>query len=468
MDWFAEMPPELRVMIMGLISSHSTILRLIRASPTMLTQYIISKPSLLHDFLEDLDVSHYGSRDILQDALGIIHLEDCQFDRESASYYAGQWSLKRIPDPFREQDHTTILKLCRLFARIGMFIEDYINKASASAPPAAYLRLPQLAHVGHVDIARITLDDLNRSEKCRLFRAFVKYDISCRIHSPQLENLIESGQYTRIAQSSQVHPGSWDHEALHCVYEYLKGAYGSFFALCADSWRQEASELQKGRPLLYPDNLYFSADAHFADIIWPSQYRNAASYLPYLGFDLLAQLSTLVGRKQQTDEQLRSWFRSLSSEWTMTHWLLPDHFLIHDHGLGLEACDPKEGHRHQLLQRLSRDYFLQVKIYRQRAWAFFDDSRLFPDPATHFPTTDGIEEQQHAVRLQFCSCSIEVNRRRRRSRKWQDYWAGRSLDKPKDYCGDSEEQAKIEDDYGLVIPPFFNDPATEKLAAFWR
>ncbi|KAH6979260.1 hypothetical protein EDB82DRAFT_248622 [Fusarium venenatum] len=82
-------------------------------------------------------------------------------------------------------------------------------------------------------------------------------------------------------------------------------------------------------------------------------------------------------------------------------------------------------------------HVFQVRMYRQRAWGFFDDHRLYSNIASHFPSLYQnfkiiSSEVEFSIRLE-CKFGNDVSaeydnrqereRHRRRSQHWQDYWA---------------------------------------------
>ncbi|KAF4971611.1 hypothetical protein FSARC_1610 [Fusarium sarcochroum] len=321
MDPFNGLSPEIRIMILGQIASHANASRLIRASPIMHSQYTSSKSSPLHVFLTNMAGTGNDYHDILQDALGIIYLNDSWNDKQLIPYCARQWTMKNFPSPFLRADTNTIATLRRLSARICQHVEDYINKATSPFPPAAYLGIPQTSCIGGIVAKRLTVDDLTWTELYRFFRAFIKYEILCKIHHPRIERSMDRGQYRNLSRDSTLGLSSLDYESLHCVNAYIQAVYDGLFAGCSNTWSREVyetsstpSKKRRGKSLLYPDKLHFSSHTFFDELPLPYGYGNISTNLSHLGLNLLTHLLRPAFRKEQKNEILRTWLYSVSAE----------------------------------------------------------------------------------------------------------------------------------------------------------
>ncbi|KAF4962445.1 hypothetical protein FSARC_9474 [Fusarium sarcochroum] len=417
MDCFATLPPEIRAVILAQFSSATTISRLIRASPAMLAEYTASKTGIIPDSLANLlcgDQYH----DILQDALAIIHLDltSTSPDNHLIAYRVEQWAKKKSPNPFRQDDQVTVINLYWLFTRLGAFVEDYLSKATTSCPAQAYLHLPKIAHPSsglhykqNPGFKHVTLDDITCTERHRLLRAFTKYEVLCKIHDPRVEGIINHDQHATLTGGSLSSLDEWEKESLRCVNEYVRGVYGGLFAMCAAprallDTSSMTPQLKKRRKRLYPDNLYFDAQEYLTDMSLSIAWRqvNLADGLPYLGFDLLTHL--LVHSDQNRHTDMRGWLRSVTREWRIQNWPRSYHSLrdlLRERLLIFAMPDDLNGRSNT--RWMNPDTFLQRKIYRQRAWVFFDDARLFPDGGNlnHFPTMDDLEEEFEAAPMNY-------------------------------------------------------------------
>jgi hypothetical protein len=220
-----------------------------------------------------------------------------------------------------------------------------------------------------------------------------------------------------------------------------------------------------------------------------------ADILPCLGFDLLTHLLVSFNKDDRYDQYLKAWLSAFTEEldpysgpWAFGRQFFSryDDAVAHDsaiflRGLRQESCRNRlaifqlnEGVPWKWCFRGDRDpwahqhyqHELQLMMYRQRAWGFFDDARLYPDMAKHFPTMDDLDEQD-LVTFRFMGGSEE--RIRRRSQSWQDWYSGRCIERPlnKERQEPPEEAELVEDNYD-PLPRFFEKPSSGKIATFWR
>ncbi|CAG1960334.1 unnamed protein product [Fusarium graminearum] len=114
MDSFSRLPPEIRRNIIVQVESYSTILKLIRASPTMLWQYTTDRHGIAREILKPilaLDVA--GT--ILQDALIVAHT--CNNDTAAGTGNNLGGLLERdLPDPVAKKDRDMTMKLYRVIS----------------------------------------------------------------------------------------------------------------------------------------------------------------------------------------------------------------------------------------------------------------------------------------------------------------------------------------------------------------
>ncbi|CEF71879.1 hypothetical protein FGSG_11661 [Fusarium graminearum PH-1] len=107
----------------------------------------------------------------------------------------------------------------------------------------------------------------------------------------------------------------------------------------------------------------------------------------------------------------------------------------------------------------------QLRIFRQRAWIFCDNTRLYPPVDMHFPSTGTLAKQSFlAMNLGSSECNVPS---RRRSPEWQDYWAGRTLESPSVYDEEVDEE-ELPWSSPVHIPSFYDSPHSQGLSTFWR
>ncbi|RSL53141.1 hypothetical protein CEP54_010548 [Fusarium duplospermum] len=365
MDFFAQLPPEIRIRIMGQMSSKSAISRIIQASPAMLAQWIQSRKTIVRAVLINLvggDI--YG--DILHDALAIIHMPPIDSSSTgSIINHVGLWLTKTLSDPFEQNDSKTLDTLYRLFSRLAVFIEDFMTKATAPFPPRAYLCLPRMTSLDgelyfrdqSIDARHVELDDLTCSERNRFLRAFVRYELLCKLYAPRLWKILEPSEYGDQVKQSHSDLHIWEYEMVHCVREYARSIYVAMFANFTDSWlpnSQTASGSEK--KFLYPDTYWTNPNVFFANLDLPRSCYHSASL-------------------------------------------------------------------------------------------------------------DELSEQDRLVKLKFRY--PEGEQQRRRSQKWQDFFAGRKSDDDFEWQDDDDKFERVAGER-IVIPRLFERPVTERMIPFWR
>ncbi|KAJ4012360.1 hypothetical protein NW752_008034 [Fusarium irregulare] len=495
MDPFQKLPVEITLSIMEDIYSHTTIWQLIQASPTMLGRYLANKPALLRIFIKKL--IHTGNNDdLLQDAMGILGFDATKTDDQAMSLHFDRYLAKELPNPLdvpeSERDHATITNLHRLFSRLGLFIEDYMGKATAPDPVMEYLRHPPEITYTNTK-KRVDLDDLSPLERYRLFRAFLKYEMLCKICDPRLFGLMDAGQWNKKSRLSWLHMDSRLYESVHCVNEYIKASFGGLFARLA--WAQkrhptDSFEYSKTRGLLYPDNVTVSPICYFRDLLRRTSDYELERWTNCRGLDILTHLLTHMGKGPYDNPTLLHWFCSIAEEYYAYDY--GEHvwgdFLYREWQLLSNESEPRGGLSLLLLSRVSGDEnpedraedaasFADVsfthfghdemRLYRQRAWMFCDSAKFYPPIDLHFPARkvlDGYMEEAHRQTMEFG----RDERDRRRSVDWQDYFTGRTFGKPPPSFGRVlVRQTFPKNDVGY-IPPFFNSSAQGELSTFWR
>jgi hypothetical protein len=346
----------------------------------------------------------------------------------------------------------------------------------------------------------MALSDMEKATRRHLLQAFIRFELRCKVYNPLVWSHLEGTKYADIINKSNEKLSLHDYEELYCVFEHLKGLYGAIFAHCdQDSWfpersvskiivpddrpRNEEDELLSARDygLLFPDDLYFDMDIH-ANEPWLDLL--GYEILPCLGLDSLSSILRSPELNNTKGCRIKHWVCGLARQ-ANSSWILNRHFAQH-HDLYVTRT-----RLHQWLERMESwndltrpiGYMtdirpkididqetqqlyiqnLQSAIYRQRAWIFFTDSS---DHQPCLPSWDNIAAQQELVSDVL---GLEHHRRRRRSQKWQSYWAGQSLDSP--FEADASPDQGEEDSGGLnhgdfvlpAIPRFFEKPWRDEM-----
>ncbi|KAF5017806.1 hypothetical protein F66182_10246 [Fusarium sp. NRRL 66182] len=149
MDFFSRLPHLVRTKVFIRVESETNILRLIRASPSMLWHYVDNRQSIEKAILENiLAVDTTGS--ILQDALTIYNFStlDEGPSLSETRHLMQHWTAQDWPNPLAQRDTVLISQLYRLISRVIGFIEDYLSKSLDPFPPLAYAALPDRHEAG--------------------------------------------------------------------------------------------------------------------------------------------------------------------------------------------------------------------------------------------------------------------------------------------------------------------------------
>ncbi|KAF5605665.1 hypothetical protein FPCIR_357 [Fusarium pseudocircinatum] len=491
MDCFSKLPPELRIRIFSQFTSTSTIFRLVQASPIMLSQYRASKTTIRRQYVVNL-LAGDRHEDLLQDALGLLHLElsDKRPDNHVLKYIIMQWNAKSLPNPFEEKDQATIAKLYKLFSSMSMFVEDYISKATSSNPPQAYLCLPQIddpnkgLYYKELSFSprQVTLDDLTSSECHSLIRAFIRYDMFCKIHAPKVALLTDDNEYSAISKKAFEELTNCECEALSCVFDYVIDVYGALFAASTRYSTRHASSTLQDTPanparLLYPDNLYFDPKLAYDAMKLPSE-RFRGYILSVLVFDLLGDLVRFANKAQPED--MRSWFYTIISHWSKSgdkllhYYRFPFLYRFLGNRFLENPVSRRDGSlRSLLVQRLlSADriwdsgqchvlsWCRQKIMFRQRAWVFLDDTRLLQKGLDHFPAIEDLEKHSTAERTLFHAEKRQRLRRLQLCHYRREAGIGDTQNEGREYIFKPNNEDSI--------PRFFDQSGTRNVTTFWQ
>ncbi|KAH7259168.1 uncharacterized protein BKA55DRAFT_591948 [Fusarium redolens] len=458
MDPFNKLPPEIRVKILGSIPSHATTARLIRASPIMLAQYTTTESTNLLEYLSILVGNDINDHELLQDALAVIHFsQDC--DKDSVCDLVRNWKTKSLPSPFPRSDYAIITNLRLLFERTSEFIDDYLSKATAQNTVEAYLQPPRRTYIDTVDPQPITLHDLSPQERLRLFQAFIKFELLCKICSQRVQGALATTSMKGAPKSN-----SWEKEALACVYEYMKASYTAIFAQCAGvptfkRYKNTCDRLRRfrlDRPFFLETMLF---DPHYPFLCYPFPKYSAIylEELPWCGFDVLSHLMTEAKKAKCTP----AWILDMCSRYKRRGNDRVQPFL--DRALanmpsgqetGLWAYLPT-GHSNGTDTEANQITRTQRTIYQQRAWVFFDDARLCPGREAHFPTA---EEMKTEIE------KLENERMMETREQWKEYFDKKRPNPPRyksaAKCVRYDEDMEMKEDREIYLghlaaPPFF-------------
>ncbi|KAF4501078.1 hypothetical protein FAGAP_2740 [Fusarium agapanthi] len=263
--------------------------------------------------------------------------------------------------------------------------------------------------------ARFNASNLKDTEIHRLLEAFLLYELNCRVKTSLAA--IQSRLPQRELDTAE-------HEAIKCVNTYVCSLYCAMFAQYGNAWLPDAStSLQTG--LLFPDTFYINPEIYASDMGQLERVRagyviknenKVEGSLARFGLgpliEFLSHDMSDVRDKQALKERLRTWY-------------IQDYEYSYKSGI-LCSTESITSRASPIYSQLSSeaDTELQRNIYRQRAWAFFDDRRLYPKRNTgrpNFPTQSFLNKQpskQAWVEGWFDNPSQA--RALRRSQRWHD------------------------------------------------
>ncbi|KAG5783931.1 hypothetical protein H9Q73_002431 [Fusarium xylarioides] len=273
MDPFNSLPPEVRLQVLISLPSKFSLSSIIRASPTMLQQYLERRTHIRQSLIaNDLD------EEMMQDALAIIQFLPTR----------GVPSIN-IRVVRRHLQH-------KLHSMLLYFIQDYCSKALSSYMPQEYLclqgvQLPSPTAELVFRLIPITAsfnpDNLTKMELERFLKAFLLYELNCKVAkilgtSPNPANPSNNLPRRSIKPS--------ENEAIHCVHTYVRSLYGACIAQREDGFLPsgpDGSEFEA--PLVFPDNFCFDPDIYTGDRGLRGNYHgDATSHLAKLGLETIA------------------------------------------------------------------------------------------------------------------------------------------------------------------------------------
>ncbi|KAI1262103.1 hypothetical protein F5Y18DRAFT_160239 [Xylariaceae sp. FL1019] len=236
-DPFSGLPSELQLEILFQLDSTEDCEALSRASSVMWLQirhsrHILDKVFLCQDF----------SPRLLHVATAIVRFpkyDETKIWRrlEQIDQYLKSWAAGSLPDPFAKENDESLAQIIQLWRRIRVLAQDYLMKATSKSQVYPY-RLPDS------DATEITgvfdMRELKSTEKERLFSAFLRYELLCRIYQPESKHydyrshahyprgvpfLLHEWYWGVLDSYEDCVSAPWEREALLCVHEYMCSLY---------------------------------------------------------------------------------------------------------------------------------------------------------------------------------------------------------------------------------------------------
>ncbi|KAF4969000.1 hypothetical protein FSARC_3654 [Fusarium sarcochroum] len=362
MDPFLKLPAELRLQV--LILCTTSISQLIQVSPVMFHEYLTSKACIQRSFLRPL--ADFDD-DMVQDAMTKNELPNP----------LKTWNIQRL-DRLDQLDqlHTGLL----------FFIEDYLTKATATFQPRQYLCIPDIFSTQNSLVfkarkvtTRFDSTNLSSPERRRLLRAFLHYELECKI-----------GPIKTLTK--------FEREAVRCVEVYVRSLYAAMFAQCGDSWLPEIpSDPLCTTGLLYPDVFYVNPDVYASDMGLSGYQYGMVWEFKRSGLDLATALLQLATAGTQEREDLKMWFTKFyESRYHSSRFVHSLNEFSPKYPIKDETQGGDSNMYHVLYPTFLSAESLLRTVYRQRAWVFFDNHRFYPTlgaPWSVFPQKIQIEEE---------------------------------------------------------------------------
>ncbi|KAM5343078.1 hypothetical protein ACJ41O_014044 [Fusarium nematophilum] len=405
---FASLSLETRVQILLETDSLASRRNLALTCPSMCEAAPLAARSYIRSRLSD---------DLVQDAMAIILLPPDDYTDESQAAIAehlDRWSTKLLPNPLTEEhDHAELVgRLEELVEKVERLMKDYISKATSQYLVHSYLRLPPGSNPSYTNDkfdkadrggSGLGLSDLTKSERERLFKAFFCHELVCQLQ-PIVPRTSCASTYVPLSRPYYAPPGfritRSEVDMLQCVHEYLRTLHGAIAARLARSdgppvprlsdavhvAEDEDYELGVGEPRgrVFPDDVQFDPELGLEGSDATVDVDLFLDCMAGCGLDLATRL--LAADRHDAGSFFQQFYDELTIVKpkrvpTCSYLPLQDEFRDSKHLL-CQDDDPAAGMwaEHQALFHEARGVGLLeeafVRMYRQRAWAFFDNDRF--------------------------------------------------------------------------------------------
>ena len=442
MDPFHGLPTLVLDEVFFQLGDTTSITQLIRASPSMLSHWVQYGQGITHRIVTDI-LSVDDSGCLLDDALRILDIQNAPMAR-------GYYNQVEFLEPRREIHQDILWPIFFLLSRLIGFITDFVSKAASSYLPRAYLGIPNLMGRGSYfkgkDLGNpgIEFAHLTASEQYRFLRAFLRYELICRIYHPVAWTMNEKqGMYAKIMTGIGDHR-AMDPAMLNTVHEYYEGLYGSVFAHCLDAWVPSQSlkdMLLFDYGLLFPDTIFLDAKGYLRDL--GIYHTEIVRMLPCFGINFLTTMIHGLNQGGDHAQHIKKLLHSLSRTRPCAYypWIDDQHLgesyirypaydrLLQGQNLYLYRADRlsnadiasyQSGKSDLPAPRWLELHNLQLRMYRQRAWGLLDDGRLYPGRERQLPTLDELSDLEKGFE-ENGQIDWGLERSRRRSQRWHDY-----------------------------------------------
>ncbi|KAF3809984.1 hypothetical protein GCG54_00002433 [Colletotrichum gloeosporioides] len=167
-DPFERIPSEIRLMILEILPSRSDIAAATQASKAFRNT---AAGTSSRDLIRRLHVQKDLSGDLLQAAMAVVLFPGPGSNEASISHHLDNWRNNRLPDPFPDpkdpNNEIHIERLDNLCGYLRLVITDYLSKATSARLPFAF-----------------NINNMETDERCRVYRAFLQYEILSKVYGP--------------------------------------------------------------------------------------------------------------------------------------------------------------------------------------------------------------------------------------------------------------------------------------------
>lgn len=407
MDPFQKLSPEIQTNLLLWAGSLQQAVVFTHASPALFRQNGTTKVQLSRHYIgKDLD------NNLIQDALAIIMFlrtaPEISEDEWVAivEAYLHEWGAKGFLDSTQlaSFDMVRLLQLESVCSRLRLYMEDYLYKASHQYLPRAYRWLPRWSHPdfphepahdqshssSSTGSKSFDLDSLTRVQRRQLFQAFLRYELLCKIYGPiggisrpdgRILDEVNPFRYWNwrvLYKYEKKEPEQSALQLLPCVREYVLTLYGAlvadqaqayvpFFDFDFDFDEDDSSFLFENAPWRgvgpFPDYLSNSHSPWGRRDGFESGWSDPiVSLMASTGFDLLTGI--LTSASSSFHRLLRSFNRE--QDWDMP---FTD---VTNVNVNLPLTAPSQW------QQTSFHCHSFTRLYRQRAWALWEEGQCRP------------------------------------------------------------------------------------------
>ncbi|CAH0052532.1 unnamed protein product [Clonostachys solani] len=244
MDPFQKLPVEIQLKILVLTNDLDLCSSLSRASPTMSKVYSNHLDYIERKHNENILINDYS---LIEDIMAVILFPEADVTKcipeervTAVEKHLHAWGAKQLPNPFlRLHSDEERISLVVLFGPISLYVEDCLGKANGARVRRSYRRFPSWAHPDFSQgFSQRQFDDeecsfdlktLSVDERRRIFAAFIRYELICKIYGPRTGAKVPVGG---------IHP-----PCCHSRMQQLDGDIGDKFdAMMENHWKQDHLE----------------------------------------------------------------------------------------------------------------------------------------------------------------------------------------------------------------------------------